>query len=392
VSICFTSHRYAPLVGGYENQIKLLAESLSKHFKVKVVTFNLTNSPVSETVNNVEVHRVTPQLIFFRVPFSLRYLEKLGKMDFDLLHAHGFVPVVSDLSVFYAKSKGKAAVYTHHFDGNVQDAKAWNILANVYNGTVARFGFEFADAIVTTTKSYAETSQALKPYLKRVTVIPCFVDCNRFQQQQPEEVMRLKRRLGLGDRKTVLFVGRIVPYKGLEYLIRAVDYAKREYGEELNLLMVGGEEGKGITDKSEYYQNIVDLAKRSVASDNIRFVGRVEDKLLPLYYSLADVVALPSTMRGEAFGTVLLEALACGTPIVASNIPGVQDVMKSNTSVGAYASPKDPVALSEALIKTAHGKEDVSYRCREFVLKNYEVAKVVQDYMRLYSELGLGPD
>ena len=162
MNLCFTSHRYAPQVGGYENQIKLLAENLSKFFPVKVVTFNLTNSPAAESINNVEVYRVTPQLVFFRVPFSVSYLKKVGEMDFDLLHAHGFVPIVSDLSIAYAKSKNKKTVYTHHFDGNVQDAKAWNILAETYNKTVARFSFKFADALVATTKSYAETSPALK--------------------------------------------------------------------------------------------------------------------------------------------------------------------------------------------------------------------------------------
>src|SRR5208283_2096626 len=107
MNVCFTSHRYAPQVGGYENQIKLLAERLSRFFSVKVVTFNLTNSPALESLNNVEVCRVKPQLVFFRVPFSATYIKKLGEMDFDLLHAHGFVPVVSDLSIFYAKSRNK---------------------------------------------------------------------------------------------------------------------------------------------------------------------------------------------------------------------------------------------------------------------------------------------
>ncbi|MCL5949134.1 MAG: glycosyltransferase, partial [Candidatus Bathyarchaeota archaeon] len=131
MKLCFTSHRYAPQVGGYENQIKLLAEHLSKYFPVKVVTFNLTSSPAAESINNVEVYRVKPQLVFFRVPFSTVYLKKIGEMDFDLLHAHGFVPIVSDLSIIYAKSKNKTTVYTHHFDGNVQDAKAMNNLAQL---------------------------------------------------------------------------------------------------------------------------------------------------------------------------------------------------------------------------------------------------------------------
>ncbi|MDT8782056.1 MAG: glycosyltransferase family 4 protein [Candidatus Bathyarchaeota archaeon] len=387
MKLCFTSHRYAPLIGGYENQIRLLAENLSKYFPVKVVTFNLTNTKPTESINNVEVYRVKPQLVFFRVPLSINYLKTIGSMDYDLLHAHGFVPVVSDLSIAYAKSKKKATVYTHHFDGNVQDAKTWNTLADLYNKTVAKTSFRYADAIVATTKSYAQTSPALKPQLDRVKIIPCFVDCEAFKPQPKTKTEQLRRKLGLGNRKTVLFVGRIVPYKGLEYLIKAVDYAKTALGEELNLLVLGGEEGKNITDKSIYQKQIQLLSRECSASQHIQFLGKVSGEALSTYYSLADVAALPSTMRGEAFGSVLLEALSCGTPVVASNLPGVGDVLKNNKDVGNYVPPKDHVLLAKALVRVANRKLQVSSLCREFVLENYRVEKIVQDYLRLYSSL-----
>ena len=229
----------------------------------------------------------------------------------------------------------------------------------------------------------------LKPHLDKVHVIPCFVDCNRFKPQPLSQVANLRQQLGLDGKKTVLFVGRIVPYKGLEYLIKAMEHAKSEQGEELNLLLVGGEEGKNITDKSEYYQQILHLAEKCSIRENIHFLGRVENSQLATYYSLADVVALPSVMRGEAFGSVLLEALACGTPVVASSIPGVKDVLKGNDSVGCYSPPKDSLALSEALVKTARRKKDVTEHCRQFAFDNYRTEKIVQDYIKLYSTLGL---
>ncbi|MCL5949761.1 MAG: glycosyltransferase, partial [Candidatus Bathyarchaeota archaeon] len=299
----------------------------------------------------------------------------------------GFVPIVSDLSIIYAKSKNKTTVYTHHFDGNVQDAKAMNNLAQTYNKTIARTSFHFADTIVATSKSYAETSPALKPHLNKVQVIPCFVDCNRFKPQTPLQVAKLRKQLGLDGKKTVLFVGRIVPYKGLEYLIKAVEHAKNELGEELNLLLVGGEEGKNITDKSEYNQQILQQTKKSSMYKNIHFLGRIENNQLSTYYSLADVVALPSVMRGEAFGTVLLEALACGTPVVASSIPGVKDALKGNGSVGSYVPPKDSLALSKALVEVTQQKRNVTEICRQFAFNNYRIERIVNDYIELYSSL-----
>jgi rhamnosyl/mannosyltransferase len=387
MNLCFTGHRYAPLIGGYENQLKLLAESLSEFFNVKVVTFKFADSPAYECLNSVEIYRVTPRLVFFRVPFSASYLEILGKMNYDVLHANGFVPIVSDLSLLHAKSRKKTAVYTHHFDGNVQDSKALNKLADLYNKTAGRLCVNFADAIVATSRSYAETSPVLRPYLDKVRVIPCFVDCNRFEPQPSLKVAALREQLGLNGKKTVLFVGRVVPYKGLEYLIKAMEHIKSEAGDEFHLLLIGEGEGKGITDQSEYYQSIKHLVGRSSIREQVHFLGRIDIGELPVYYSLADVVALPSVMRGEAFGIVLLESLACGTPVVASNLSGVKEVLKGNNSIGGYVFPRDYFALSDAIMKMAYVKDCVSQRCREFVLINYSIEKIVKKYVELYSSL-----
>jgi rhamnosyl/mannosyltransferase len=305
-------------------------------------------------------------------------------MDYDLLHAHGFVPLVSDLSIALAKSRDKATVYTHHFDGNVQDATGWNSLAGIYNKTLARQSLRCADVIVATTKSYAETSPVLKPFLNRVQTIPCCVDCNKFKPAPKEKVEALRHRLNLGDRKTVLFVGRIVPYKGVEYLIKAVELAKSVYNEEFNLLLLGGGEGKSITNKSKYYQYIQELAKKSSVSSNIRFVGRIEGNQLTSYYSIADTVVLPSIMRGEAFGTVLLEALACGTPVIASDVTGVKDVLKSNYDIGYYFPPQHSQALSRLLTITVDTKYRVSEECRLFAQKNYEIQLIADQFLKVY--------
>jgi len=385
MDLCFTSHRYAPLVGGYENQLKLLAENLSKFFNVKVVTFKLTNSPDCEPLNRVEVHRVTPQLVFFRVPFSASYITMLGKMNFDILHAHGFVPIVSDLSVFYAKSRKKTAVYTHHFDGNVQDSKTLNRLADFYNRTIGRFSVRFADAIIATSKSYAETSPVIKHHMDKVHVIPCLVDCNSFEPQPASKVTALKEQLGLNGKKIVLFVGRVVPYKGLEYLVKALAHINNEMDEEFHLLLIGEGEGKKITDHSRYYQSIQHLVNKGDFKECVHFLGRVEGYELSMYYSLADVVALPSVMRGEAFGSILLEALACGTPVVASKLPGVGEVLKGNTIIGDYVLPEDDLALADSIVKVAYSKSDAAGKCRQFVLDNYAVDRVVKKYVDLYT-------
>jgi len=169
--------------------------------------------------------------------------------------------------------------------------------------------------------------------------------------------------------------------------VRAVEEAKQLLGEDLRLLVVGGEEGKNITGKSSYYAQIRRQAEQSGVGGSIRFLGRVPDSQLATLYSLADALALPSVMRGEAFGTVLLEALACGTPVVASDIAGVKDVLMGDGSVGSYVPARDAAALAKALVRMAHRKDEVSERCVQFAFDNYRVEKIVQEYVNLYTSL-----
>ena len=387
MDICFTCHRYAPLIGGYETQVGLLAENLSQFFNMKVVTFRLVKSPFRESWNGVEVHRVSPQLVFFRIPLSRYFLRILKRLDFDVLHAHGAVPLISDASILYAKSRRKKTVYTHHFDGNVQDSKMLNRLADFYNRTLGRLSAKLSDAVVTTSRSYAETSEAIRHYLHKVTVIPCSVDTDVFSPQPESKVERLKESLQSPEEKVVLFVGRIVPYKGLEFLIRAFERVEKEADGGFHLLMIGKGEGSRITDSSSYFDKIRRLVEKSGIQSKVHFIGLVSKEKLPVYYSLADVVVLPSVMRGEAFGTALVEALACGTPVVASDIPGVKDVLKGNGYVGCYVPPRNSDLLAEALVKTAYLKTSVSETCRQFVIDNYSVERVVRKYVDLYQRL-----
>ena len=387
MDICFTCHRYAPLVGGYETQAGLLAESLSKFFKVQVLTFRLAKSPYRESCNGVEIHRVSPQLVFFRIPLSFNFLRVLKRLDFDVLHAHGAVPLISDASILYAKSRKKKTVYTHHFDGTVQDSKMLNRLADFYNRTLGRLSAKLSDAVVTTSKSYAETSAIIRPYLHKVTVIPCSVDTNVFRPEPESTVKGLRESLRLSGEKVVLFVGRIVPYKGLEFLIRAFERVEKEADGEFHLLMIGKGEGSRITGGSSYYDKIRGLVENSGIKSRVRFIPWVSKKDLPTYYSLADVVVLPSVMRGEAFGTALVEALACGTPVVASDLPGVRDVLKGKDHIGCYVPPKNSDLLAESLVKTAYEKTYVSESCRQFVVDNYSIEHIVEKYVKLYQRL-----
>jgi D-inositol-3-phosphate glycosyltransferase len=145
---------------------------------------------------------------------------------------------------------------------------------------------------------------------ERVSIIPCGVDLRRFR---PLDQKLARRRLRLGSDEIVLYVGRIEPLKGIDILIQAM--AQLEH-QRARLLVVGGDEQAAAE---------IDRLRRLAASlgleGRVQFVGSVDQARLPYYYNAANVCVVPSYY--ESFGLVAVEAMACGTPVVASRVGGL---------------------------------------------------------------------
>jgi phosphatidylinositol alpha-mannosyltransferase len=161
-------------------------------------------------------------------------------------------------------------------------------------------------------------------------IVPNGLDVDAFSAPRPRPAA-----MAMG-RRHVLYVGRLEPRKGVGHLIRAVASVQRSVA-DARLIVVGDGPDRGALN---------DLA-RSVGADVI-FAGRVDDQELPAYYQASDVVCSPS-LRGESFGIVLLEAMACGKPIVASRIAGYEALV-GNAGGGPLVPPGDADAIADALV------------------------------------------
>jgi len=187
---------------------------------------------------------------------------------------------------------------------------------------------------------------------ERVLVVPCGVNLERFQ---PLDRDAARRRLGIGaEEKVILYVGRLDPLKGVAQLIEA--FASLREIPRRTLLIAGG----GADDPAAL--RLRARAERLQVHDRVVFAGRVPHSILPLYYSAADVAAIPS--RYESFGLVALEALACGTPLAATPV-GAMERLIPDPRFGRVAPDGSPEnlarALREVMTRRAHSG-DVALR------------------------------
>jgi phosphatidylinositol alpha-mannosyltransferase len=164
-------------------------------------------------------------------------------------------------------------------------------------------------------------------------IVPNGIDCDRFNPRIEPLSPPTEKAL------TILYVGRMDKRKGVPYLLQALPLARKNMKRDIRLIMVGEGKLRGA------------LLHRPIPMNGIEIVlaGRVSPEDLPRYYTSADIFCSPATGR-ESFGIVLLEAMASGIPVVASDIPGYRRVV-SDERDGLLAAPRDPSALAAAILR-----------------------------------------
>lgn len=274
-----------------------------------------------------------PRWTFGEFRFSslaLRWPKIQAKLSsYDILHVHGTVPTFSDLGLLLGRlglaysRPSTAIVYTHHSD---IDIAGLEIPAAIYNRVHTSLLW-LADHIVASTPTYASLLEdCLGP--GRVSAVRFGVDAEHFQS-----------KVHKARRFTVLFVGQLRPYKGVDVLLRAWQHVDNA---DLHILGDGHQRA-----------DLEALASK-LKLQSVHFHGAVTEKQLKKFYARSHVLVLPSTRKAEAFGLVLLEGMAAGCVPVATNLPGVSDVV----SASGFTFPVgDSAALAEILIKLRDNRQ-----------------------------------
>ena len=215
-----TPVRFYPFTGGVENYVYYLSRELVKSGnEVKVVCANEPPSPKNDSVEKIEVERLSYIGKIANTNITPGLPSALSVDDYDIIHTHIPTPWCADWSAFYSRIKKKPLVVTYHNDiiGN----GLASVIARIYNSIGLKFVLNSADKIVITQPSYLESSSHLTGYQDKIEVIPNGVDVNKFK---PGKVQ---------DEGNIIFFLSVLDefhrYKGLDYLLNALKIVKNAF-------------------------------------------------------------------------------------------------------------------------------------------------------------------
>ena len=256
-------------------------------------------------------------------PAMIFRLRKINK-EYDIIHIHHPDPMAC-LALFLSGYKGPVVLHWH------SDILKQKMLLKLYS-PLQNWLLRRAKVIVGTTPVYVQESPFLENIQRKVISVPIGID---EMKPVPGRVAQIKERYA--GKKIIFSLGRLVEYKGYEYLIKASQKLNDDY-----IILIGG---KGPL--QEYLQSLIDeLGVRK----KVKLLGFIDDKDLPDYFGACDLFCLSSIWKTEAFGIVQIEAMSCGKPVIAMNIPesGVSWV-NINRFSGINVKPEDADALAEAI-------------------------------------------
>ncbi|MFB6181984.1 MAG: glycosyltransferase family 4 protein [Candidatus Magasanikbacteria bacterium] len=361
MKIAYITPAYPPYGGGIGKVTKETSERLEeKGHEVVVFTPDYENrGPEGKNIKKVKPKFPAKKLVskFISVE-NATFLPQIKQdlNNFDIVHLH--YPFFGTDRIVYKwkkKNPGIPLVITYHMDVTSSGIKG--IILYLYRKFYQRRILSCADKLIASTFDYIENSFArenFKNHKEKWKELPFGVDLNQFQPTPVSDEFKDKFDLD-SNKKTILFVGgmdRAHEFKGVPVLLEAL----RKISDKINQFQAV------FVGSGELQSKFKKIARQKGIESKTNFVGFVEEKHLSDFYSFADVTVLPSESKNEAFGLVLLESFACGTSVIASDLPGVRTIAKKSGTTFEVGSSKD---LSRKLLKFLDGDVDVNQPSRE---------------------------
>jgi glycosyltransferase involved in cell wall biosynthesis len=392
-AVCLLSETYYPVVGGGETQARMLAESLvANGFDVIVLTRRSDPSfQKSEQFGRIRVYRMGPTgsthlkkwgLLFTSLPMLIRL-----RRHYDVLFVSGF-RVLGVPAVLMGMLFGKPCILKADSNGEMS--------GEFFVGGLARLGLTSsslpvklmlamrnkilrrADRFVALSSEIATELQSHGVHTSRIHRIPNGVNIQIFRPVSPEDKRQLRQTLGIPlQATTIIFTGRLVSYKGLPLLLRVWRELRRKHP-QVYLLLVGSG-GLGL-------ENCEAELKQYVAAhsleDSVVFTGDVDP--VHHYLQASDIFVFPT--ENEAFGISLIEAMACGLPVISTRAGGIRDILQHRRN-GLVVEAGDFQQLFDALnsfIRNSPLSARLGKAAWQTVQDSYSTEIVGQAYIELF--------
>lgn len=371
INIAHFGKYYLPDNGGIESvTVSLARGAVAAGHVVSVVCFEKTPAKSLEVIDGVKVIRAPLAVFVASQPLGFQYFLRclLVAKKANVVHLH-FPNMLGALCALLIGKNTHLLVHWH--SDVINKGFLGRILRPLESALLRR-----ADSIVATSQVYADASGTLLSFRSKITVVPIGIPDAKHESTNMALPPSLEARVS--DKKIILAVGRLVPYKGFSVLIEAAKLLSFE-----SIAVIVGE--------GPMLQNLQQAIDIAGVNGRVVLVGRLSNAALHALFKRATLFCLPSTYRAEAFGVVLLEAMSYGLPIVATNIPGSGVPWVNQHGISGLNVPVgDSKALAEACNQILCSEElhnQLSYGARQRFLSEFTEDVSIKRMMAVYERL-----
>ena len=378
MKILMLTWEYPPrIVGGIARVVNDLSKRLIKDgHEVTVVTYREGNAPYFEDDKGVKVYRIDNYIInpnnfidwimqmnFNMVAKASEIIAKEGK--FDVIHAHDWL--VAYAAKTLKNSYDTPIVSTIHATESGRNSGIHDETQRYINDTEWMLTYESTEVIVNSNYMKRELQSLFGLPFEKINVVPNGININMFSGIERDYEFR--RQYALDNEKIILFMGRLVYEKGIQHLISAMPKILQRY-HDAKLVIVGK---GGMTDELKAQVNSMGIENK------VYFTGYMDSKQVCKMYKCADVSVFPSTY--EPFGIVALEAMLSGTPVVVSDIGGLNEIVEhGENGMKSYAG--NPNSIADSILSLLYNpqlSQEVVKKAKNMVKSEYNWAKIAQD-------------
>jgi rhamnosyl/mannosyltransferase len=347
-----------------ETHLESLCAGLRDSYRVSALVANAAGSTVEEMVADIPVCRCASTLSLSSAPISSEMVKRIRSSSADIVHLHS--PNPGAVLAYSASQRSSALVVTHH-----SDVVRQKVLGRAYLPIYQRL-LRKSDAIIVTSSNYLNSSLELSLFKEKCSVIPLGIDMSNFDQYDAGHVRSIEERFG---QRIILAVGRLVYYKGFEYLIRAMKDVQGQ------LVIVGD---------GPLRRHLQEMVLKLGLVDKITLAGNLDAAEMSAFYHACKMMVLPSIARSEAFGIVQIEAMACGKPVINTSLDSGVPFVSTNCETGITVPPFRPDLLAQAinlLLENEELRQRLGTAGRERAQRLFSVERMVNSTKHVYEQV-----